>query len=95
MFWNLDPMWLALLVIVVSILSFLVALALNAVMGDDGFGVGGNTAVITAGFFGGIVLADWFGFRFRDMGHVIAFGLCGALACMLVLAALKAALSRL
>lgn len=95
MVWNLGTDWLLMAVAVVSILSFIVAMGLHAIMGDDGFGATGNAVIITAGFFLGIFAANSFGYRLVDLKIAVATGLVGAFACLAALAALKAALNRL
>ena len=95
MLWNLGAQWLLIALAVVGILSFILAMALNAIMGEDGFGATGNAVVITAGFFLAIFAANNFGYRLTDLKLAVATGLAGAFACLLVLAAMKAALNRL
>lgn len=95
MLWKLDPVWLALSVSVICIVSFIVAMAIDFVMGEDGFGAVGNAVILTVGFVAGILFAEWWRLNLRELSHVAAFGLCGALGCMLVTVAIKAALSRL
>ena len=95
MIWNLDAIWLALSISAIGILSFVVALAIDAVMGDDGFGAVGNAFILAGGFVTGILLAEWWRMNLRDLAYVAASGLCGALCCMLILVTIKAALSRL
>ena len=67
MLWNLGFMWLAMAVAAVVILSFIVATALNALIGEEGFGATGNAAVMAAGFFVGIYLANSLGYRLADI----------------------------
>lgn len=95
MLWNLDPGWLLIAFAVVGILSFIVAMALNAIMGEDGFGATGNAVVITAGFFLAIFVANHLGYRLIDLRMAVATGLGGAFACLALLAVMKAALNRL
>lgn len=95
MLWNLGFMWLAMAVAAVVILSFIVATALNALMGDEGFGATGNAAVIAAGFFAGIYLANSLGYRLADMKLAIPVGLGSAFALLVLLVALKAAMRRM
>ena len=95
MIWKLDRIWLALSISSIAIISFIVALAMDAVMGDDGFGAIGNAVILTAGFVAGILLAEWWRMNLRELSHVAGFGLSGALACMLVSVGIKAALRRL
>lgn len=95
MLWNLDSGWLLLAFAVVGILSFILAMALNVVMGEDGFGAVGNAIIITAGFFLTVFAANNFGYRLSDLTMAVAVGLGGAFACLTMLALLKAGLNRL
>ena len=94
MVWNLDPGWLLIAFVVVGILSFILAMALHAIMGPDGFGAGGNAAIITTGFFLAVFAANNFGIRLADLRMAVAFGLGGAFVCLSALAMLKALLNR-
>lgn len=91
---NLGPGWLLMAVVVVGILSFILAMALNAIIGEDGFGANGNAIIITVGFFLAIFVANNLGYRLADLRLAIATGLTGAFVCLTVLIALKAVLSR-
>jgi hypothetical protein len=94
MLWNLDSGWLLMAFAVVGILAFIVAMALNAIMGEDGFGATGNAIVITCGFFLSIFVANHLGYRLSDLRLAVVTGVGGAFACLAVLAAMKAALNR-
>ena len=95
MVWNLDPGWLLLAVAIVGILAFIMAMALHAVMGDDGFGAIGNSLIITSGFFLTVFMANNFGYRLADVTTAVSVGLAGAFGCLAGLALLKAGLARL
>jgi hypothetical protein len=95
MLWNLDPSWLLMAVTVVALLSYLFGLALDGVMGGEGFGPLGNTVIITAGFFLGIFAANSYGYRLHDMTMASGAGLVGAFFSLSLLAAIKAGLNRL
>lgn len=95
MLMNLGTGWLVLAVTVVAILAFIVALALDALLGEEGFGAAGNAALITAGFFGGIHGANMAGYRLADVQTAIATGLGGAFLLLAVLIVLRAAMRRL
>lgn len=94
MLWNLGVEWLLIAVAVVAILSFIVAMALHAVMGEDGFGATGNAVIITIGFFLTLFVADNVGYRMDELTFATATGIFGAFTCLIVLAMLKAALNR-
>lgn len=92
---NLGTGWLVLAATVVAILSFIVATALDALLGEEGFGAVGNTAVLTAGFFGGIHAANMAGYRLADIQIAVATGLGGAFLLLAILVVLRAAMRRL
>ena len=94
MLWNLGTEWLLFALVVVGIVSFVLAMALNAILGEDGFGVTGNAVVITAGFFLTIFAANALGYRLAHLQLATVTGLGGAFACLAALAVLKAALNR-
>ena len=92
---NVGFMWLAMAVAAVVIVSFIVATALHAVVGDEGFGATGNAAVMAAGFFAGIYIANSLGYRLADVRQAIPVGVGGAFALFGLLVVLKAAMRRL
>lgn len=95
MLWNLDLSWLLMAVSIVAMLSYIFGMALDGVMGSDGFGPLGNMVVVTAGFFLGIFVANSYGITLRDLSLAIGAGLGGALISLGVLAGCKAGLNRL
>ena len=92
---NLGTGWLVLAATVVAILSFIVATVLDALLGEEGFGAVGNTAALTAGFFGGIHAANMAGYRLADVQTAVATGLGGAFLLLAILVVLRAAMRRL
>lgn len=80
---------------VVGILSFIVSMALHAIMGEDGFGAIGNSVIITGGFFLTVFMANNLGYRLPDVTAAVVVGLSGAFGGLAVLAVLKAGLGRL
>jgi hypothetical protein len=92
---NLDFSWLMIAVAVVAMLSYIFGLALDGVMGSDGFGALGNAVIVTAGFFLGILAANAYGITLRDLSLAVGAGLFGALLCLGLLAGCKAGLNRL
>lgn len=95
MIWNLDVSWLMMAIAVVSILSFFLGMALDGVMGEDGFGAVGNTVIITTGFFLGIFIANSYGIYLKDLKLAISAGLSGSFICLAMLAISKSVLARL
>ena len=95
MLWNLEIGWLVMAGTGVAILSFIIATALNALLGEEGFGATGNAAIITTGFFGAIWLANTLGHHLGEVQRAIATGLGGAFLLFAALVAFKAAMRRL
>lgn len=95
MLMNLDATWLLMAVSAVAILSFIFGMALDGLMGGEGFGPIGNTVVVTVGFFLGIFAANAYGIHFYNVRMAVAVGLCGAFVSLALLAAIKAGLARL
>lgn len=95
MFLKLDAMSLLLAISMVGILSFIVSLGLDAIVGEDGFGATGNAVVITAGFFFSMFLMIRFGWNLTDKKFAVACGLVGAFLCLTTLMLLKALVKRL
>ena len=95
MLWNLGIGWLMMAGTAVVILSFIIATALNAFLGEEGFGATGNAAIITAGFFGAIWVLNTLGHNLAEVQRAIATGMGGAFLLLAALVALKAALRRL
>jgi hypothetical protein len=92
---NLDASWFVFAVATVAIFGFMLGMALDGVMGDDGFGSMGNMVVITAGFFLGIFAANSWGVHFYDLKIAIGTGLGGAFIAVFFLALTKAGIERL
>lgn len=95
MLWNLNSIWLFMTVFTVGAISFILSIALDKVMGDDGFGAWGNTAIIVGGFFMAILGFNLYGTRLSDLQVATAVGLARAFVALGTMAILKAALLRL
>lgn len=95
MIWNLGAGWLVMAIAVVAIVSFILSLALDAIMRRDGFGPIGNAVVITGSFFLSLYLVNLYGIRFRDVAEAVMMGIGGAFICFFVLALCKVVLNRL
>lgn len=95
MLWNIGTEWLMIAVAIVAILSFVIALALDAVVKEEGFGATGNTVIITVGFFFAIFTFNTFGYRMANLNHAVSTGLFGAFICFSVLMVLKGLLNRI
>ena len=94
MIWNLSLWWMFMAVATVSILSFMFSLALNAIIGRDGFGPFGTMAIFTGGFFGSIYAVTSFGVRLSQIQEAIFVGLVGAFILLMTLLLLKAVARR-
>ena len=92
---DLDPLWLVLAVTAVAVVSMIFGSALDALMGDDGFGPIGNMLVLTSGFFIAVAGANRLGYGFDELAAACGVGLAGAFAALTGLALLKAGLARL
>lgn len=95
MLWNLGAGWLLMAIVVVGILSFILAMALNVFMEEDGFGATGNALIIASGFFLTVFVANNLGYRLSQLDQAAVVGLVGAFACLTALTLLKAAINRL
>ena len=92
---KLPFFWLVMSVTTVGLLSYVVSLAFNRIFDKDGFGTIGNMIVLTAGFFGGIVAAEYFGHTFRGLQMNTYVGIAGALATFVVAALLAKLFDRI
>jgi hypothetical protein len=92
---SLTVGWLIMAVSVVAILSFILGMALDKLMGGDGFGPIGNMVVVTAGFFLSIFCANLYGYHFHDLKLAVGTGLMGAFVVLGLLSLLKAQLGRM
>ncbi len=95
MIWNLAPLWLVMAVAIVTVVAFFFGAALDAIMGDDGFGAMGNMFLFVLGFFVAIIIANSYGIALRDMTKAVGCGLGGAFATIAAMALIKAGVARL
>jgi len=93
--WNLSVEWAFFAVVMVAMFAFLLGLALDHIMGGDGFGATGNMLIITAGFFLGVFGVNSWGIRLNDATMAVGTGLAGAFVALMVLVLVKGALSRI
>lgn len=94
MIWNLGFGWLVMMIGCVTILAFILAMALDALMGREGFGPVGNAFVLTCGFFLSIYLFNIYGYNLSDMKWGAGAGIMGAFVGITSLALVKGMLSR-
>jgi hypothetical protein len=78
----------------VAILSFFIANTMDGVLGQDGFGVLGNQAIIMSGVYLGFVVAKYYHVSVNNFTQMAVAGLVGAFVSLLVLSVSKAILSR-
>lgn len=89
MIWRIDPFWLAMGAVMVSMLMFILGFYMDKIMGKDGFGPTGNMVVMTIAFFVGIYGANRYGFYFRDLHMAVTGGLTAAFIGFAFMAVLK------
>ncbi|MGY6708044.1 MAG: hypothetical protein ACXIVF_06920 [Rhizobiaceae bacterium] len=94
MIWNLGFGWLTLMIGCVTILAFILAMALDALMGRESFGPVGNAFVLTGSFFLSIYLFNIFGYNLSDMKWGAGAGVLGAFVGISSLAVVKGLLNR-
>lgn len=94
MLMRLDASWLIMAAVTVVLLAYLFSIALNALLRDAGFGVLGNAAIVTLGFFGAIQGANLYGIRFDTLLDAALAGLGGAFVLLLALVFAKLGLAR-
>ncbi len=84
MLWELDTSWLLFAIAAVAALAYMLSLGLDFLMRDQGFGPMGNAGIISGGFFGAILLANYNGIDLSEVGRAATYGLGGAFVLFLV-----------
>jgi hypothetical protein len=92
---KLPFFWLIMSISTVAVVSYFISLMIDGVFGKDGFGTIGNMVVLTAGFFGGLVVAEKVRFAVHGLQQATFVGLGGALTTFLVLALLRLILDKI
>ncbi len=92
---HLDTTWLLFAFAIIAAFGFFFGTALDAIMGEGGFGPTGNTLLFILGFFVAVVIANRHGVYLSDLKLAVACGLGGAFVFISVLALIKAGLARL
>lgn len=95
MIWNLDPWWLGLAIAVVTLLCYLFALGLTALIGRDGFGELTTASILSIGFFGSIFALNSYGVRVSELTEATFTGLVGSFILLMAVLALKALVKRI
>lgn len=95
MFLPVDTNTQIYLFVVVAVLAFFLATAMDSVLGVDGFGVIGNQTIIISGFYLGWFVARRYHFPLSDFDNVVVSGLVGAFVMLTLLSIIKAVLSRM
>ncbi len=94
MIWNLELQWILIAVACVGVLSFMLGLALDGIMGKDGFGAVLNALIVTGAFFGTVYICNLNGISLRRLDVAVPYGLTGAFVVYSFLALTKAGLRR-
>ncbi len=92
---NVGAFWLIMAVGTVAILSFILSLTLDAIIGQDGLGGMGGMLLMTGGFFGGLYGLNHFGMRFTNIQDGAVAGMVCALAAFAVVLVGKAVVRRI
>src|SRR5690554_6410811 len=95
MLWNLGFGWAVMAFGTVVAISYMLCLMMESSLGREGYGPIGNAALIIAGFFGTIYVANLRGINLRELDSAIIWGLAGAFGTFLVMVLIKAVLARL
>jgi len=95
MIWNLGIGWMFMAVSAVAILAFIFSLALDAIIGSDGFGPFGTMGIVVIGFFGGIYLLNLYGIRLAKVQEAAFGGLIGAFVVLIAMLLAKAVVKRI
>jgi hypothetical protein len=94
MIWNLDSQWLILAVATASILSFFFGMAMEGIMGKDGFGPIINSVIICVSFFATVYICNLAGISLRRLEVAVPYGLTGSFFVFALFAVSKALLKR-
>ncbi len=94
MIWNLDSQWLILAVATASILSFFFGMAMDGIMGKDGFGPIMNSFIVCGSFFATVYILNMVGISLRRLEVAVPYGLTGSFVVFALLAVSKALLKR-
>lgn len=95
MIWNLDSQWLILAVAAAGILSFFFGMAMDGIMGKDGFGPIANSLIICGSFFLTVYICNLAGISLRRLEVAVPYGLTGSFLVFAFFAASKALLKRI
>jgi hypothetical protein len=91
---SLGFVWMMLTIGCVGIVSYILSMGLDAIMGRESLGPVANAVVLTGGFFIAIELASGWGFNLADMRYATTAGLGGAFVSLTFCAFAKGLLSR-
>lgn len=95
MLMKLDASWLMFAVVVVLLLSYMMAMALDAILGNAAYGPVANAVIITVGFFGAIYWLNERGVRMANLSEAVMTGMIGSFGLFFVLVVIKAISNRL
>jgi hypothetical protein len=94
MIWNLDSQWLIMAVGTAGILSFFFGMAMDGIMGKDGFGPIVNSVIICGSFFVTVYICNLAGVSLRRLEVAVPYGLTGSFVVFALVAVSKAFLKR-
>ncbi len=94
MLMKLDASWLMFAVVTVLLLSYMLAMALDAILGQAADRPVPTAVIITAGFFGAIYWMNERGVRMANLSESVMTGLVGSFALFFVLVVVKAVVNR-
>lgn len=81
--------WNVMFAILAFMAAFFVGQGMNAVMGRQGFGVFGNTIILSVGFFIGLHASELMRVRISGLEGFFAVGIAGAFVSLMLLTLLK------
>lgn len=94
MIWNLETQWLMLAISSAAIFSFFFGMAMDGIMGKDGFGPIVNSLIICASFFATVYVCNMLGISLRRLEIAVPYGLTGSFVVFVLFAVSKALIKR-
>lgn len=92
---NLGMGWMIMAVGVVFGVAYMMSLMMESSIGQEGFGPLAHATIISAGFFGAILVANHYGINLRDLKWALVYGGGGAVASMMTMLVLRAVFMRM
>jgi hypothetical protein len=82
--WTLTIEGFLIALAIVAAMSFIVAIGVDSIVGEDGFGVSGSALVMTLGFFFTVFSVRQLGWSGEDVRYGVGAGLVGAFLALTV-----------